>query len=166
MMKLIAIALMAGACIAQSLPALAQTEIERERHTLRGLPDFQVVVNIEGPSLVERERDLNVRRVTSDIERRLREAGVPVRPGSAGAFPRGHYLYIHINIMDAGEAVHPFAIEMGMHQPVSLSRDPSIQSVARTWHGSAVGYFSGHMSGGLQEAAAKLLANFIEDYNL
>ncbi len=146
-------------------PALAQpTELARERASLDGVDGFFLSVNIEGPrSLLDRDA-LDLFRMEETFRAQLREAGLTVYDDAGvAAADRAPYLYVHVNTMDAGPGLVPFAVEAAFFQRVILARDPARRMVAETWSTGVVGIVSYDNLPLIGEAAADLVDDFAED---
>jgi len=147
-----------------ALETVAQSEMVRERNSLRGVDGFYLSLNIEGPASAQDALDF--RRLHQDLQARLQEVGLPVwAEDRLPASERIPYLHVHINAVDAGRGLYPFSVEVRFYQAVRLARDPSATTVAATWSASIVGIASHDHLRLIPEAALGLLEDFIEDFN-
>ncbi len=152
--------------------ARAQTELAQERASLLGIDGFHLSVDVEGPRHLLEQEELDLRRLVLDLRARLREMGLtvyedkpaPAGPGDVRAVDRGTYLHVHVNMMDAGRGLVPFAVEAAFYQPVLLARDPSQRMAATTWGTSLVGIVSLDNLPLIGEAAAGLVNEFAADF--
>lgn len=74
-------------------------------------------------------------------------------------------LYMHINAMDAGRGLVPFAINLYFYQPIKLTLNRDLQTTASTWESGTLGIASYDQLQLIREAARGLLDEFITDYN-
>jgi hypothetical protein len=105
-----------------------------DRVTLTGLTALSVVVE-DFPAVAERN-GLVTAALQADIERRLREAGIPLTPDADA------YLYIHATVADPGGAsALPYFIEVGLMQEVTLPRGVKARTPFQyqTWSLSRLG---------------------------
>ena len=143
--------------------AWAQSEIERERASLRGVDGFYLSLNTVGDASVEDSLDFEA--LHQGLRTRLQEAGLPMWPeGQVTAADRLPYLHVHVNTVHAGRGLYPFGVEIRFFQAVRLVRDPSTPTVAVTWSTSIVGIASYDQLGLISETALNLLEDFIEDF--
>ncbi len=148
---------------ASATVAQAQSEMERERRSLRGVKGFYLSLNTVGDASVQ--DSLNFEQLHHDLRTRLKDAGLPVkREGRVTAKNRTPYLHVHVNIANAGEGLYPFGIEIWFYQAVRLERDKSTPTVAVTWATSIVGVASFDQIGQISKVALNLLEDFIEDF--
>lgn len=143
--------------------AWAQSEMERERASLRGVDGFYLSLNTVGDASVQDSLDFE--QLHHDLRARLREAGLPVWPeGQVAAEDRVPYLHVHVNTVHAGRGLYPFGVEIRFYQAVHLARDPATPTVAVTWSTSIVGIASYDQLGLIPDAALNLIEDFIEDF--
>ncbi len=157
--------LLLGLLLGLTLPAQGQTEIERERASLRGVTGFYLSLNVEGPHSVLGQEALDFHRLEDALRARLREAGLQVLDETqVTAAERVPYLHVHVNAMDAGRGLVPFGVELAFYQAVRLARAPSAATVAATWGASVIGIASYDQLPIVAEAALALLEDFAEDF--
>lgn len=142
----------------------AQTELEHERASLRGVDAFFLSVNVEGPGTLTARDDLAVPALRAGLLDVLRQAGLPVRADDAPPTARFPYLLVHLNLLDAGRGLVPFSIDLRFYQRVSLVRDPGQLTVAETWGTDLVGLVSYDQLPLLPAAAADAVRDFIDDF--
>ncbi len=150
-------------CGVSATAATAQSEMERERQSLRGVDGFYLSLNTVGDASVQ--DSLDFAQLHHDLRASLQNAGLPVWPeGNVGAADRVPYLHVHVNTVHAGRGLYPFGVEIRFYQAVRLERDASAPTVAATWATSIVGLASYDHLGIIPEAALVLLDDFIEDF--
>ena len=143
--------------------ARAQSEMERERHSLRGVDGFYLSLNTVGDAAVQ--DSLDFAQLHHDLRASLQNAGLPVWPeGNVSAEDRVPYLHVHVNTVHAGRGLYPFGVEVRFYQAVRLAHDAAAPTVAATWATSIVGLTSYDNLGIIPEAALGLLDDFIEDF--
>jgi hypothetical protein len=95
-----------------------------ERDTLRGIRAIKVVVENLKPDV---ERDgLNASTLQTDVELKLRQAGIRVEETTA-------YLYVRVTTLKR-EAMYAYSMTANLSQHVVLVRDPAISANAVTWN--------------------------------
>ncbi len=143
--------------------AWAQSEIERERASLRGVDGFYLSLNTVGDASVQDSLDFE--QLHQGLRIRLQKAGLPMWPeGQVTAEDRLPYLHVHVNTVHAGRGLYPFGVEIRFYQAARLERDPSTPTVAVTWSTSIVGIASYDQLGLISETALNLIEDFIEDF--
>ena len=132
---------------------------EFEIDSLKGLDG--VIVLIEDLKQ-ETERDgLTKRHLQTDVERRLRQAGIPVLKDA------DPYLYLYVNVQDfkVENDHYIFNIEVALKQMVWLARDISIFTVGATWETNHLGIIpTDKMPEAIGGKVADLVDEFINDY--
>jgi hypothetical protein len=128
-------ALMAGPSRAYAL------DNEQTRPSLRDLTGVYVIMEDLKPDV---ERDgLNSGELHSDIENRLKEAGIKVLSGRAWREEEGRpWLYVYPHVLRRefyARMVYVFSISVEFKQQVSLVRNPSVEVFATTWSKNVVG---------------------------
>jgi hypothetical protein len=101
------------------------------RATLKRIKAVSVMVEWIDPE-VERE-GLTRDQLQSDVEMRLRKAGIPVVPSA------GESLHITVQPMKHSADLYAYAIHVALHQRVKLSRDSNIVASAPTWGVGCIG---------------------------
>lgn len=145
--------------------AAAQPAPDRMRASLEGLQGFAVFVDLEGSVRVASSEALDVTVLTQQVLDRLVEAGLPASaPASAAPEGSAPYLYVHINTMEVGQGLVPFAITVQVFQPARLQRDSNLTMAASTWEHGVVGLVSQDRLPTISTAAMNLLEEFIADY--
>lgn len=145
--------------------ALAQNEVARERSSLKGIQSMGLSVNYEANAPLTEKTEINVPSLQKKGEQALREGGIRVVPEDevrqSDEIP---LLYLHINAMDAGEGLVPFAVNLYFYQPVKLVLNQDMQTTANTWESGTVGIVSYDKLQLIDQAAEDLLQEFIHDY--
>jgi hypothetical protein len=86
-----------------------------ERASLTGLTTISVVVEALAP--VAEKNGLTTAALQTDVERRLRQAGINVTPDADA------YLYVHITVADPGPSLPlPYSVDVSLMQEVTLPR--------------------------------------------
>lgn len=148
-----------------AVPTRAQPAPDLMNATLVGLNDFAVVVDLEGTRALTEADALAA--VSDAVLEQLRAAEIRATPLQRGV-PEGYapYLYVHINMMDAGRGLIPFAVDVQLFQPARLQRDQALLTAAATWEAGVVGLVSSDNLGLVPEAVHNLVAAFIDAYQL
>jgi len=150
-------------CGVSATAAQAQSEMERERQSLRGVDGFYLSLNTVGDASVQDSLDFG--QLHYDLRATLQNAGLPVWPeGTVSAEDRVPYLHVHVNTVHAGRGLYPFGIEIRFYQAVRLTRDAAGPTVATTWATSIVGLASYDNLGLVPETALGLLEEFVDDF--
>jgi len=150
------------ALISSSL--FAQNEVETERHSLVGIKQFGISVDIEKPVGL-REVTLNPAEIQRDI--RASFATLPVNLLELDELRKSFYnpfFYVHVNIMQAENGIYPFSIEMRFYQPIKLSLKNDIESMASTWHSGYVGMVSFDRTDEIADVVVEATKEFKEEF--
>lgn len=144
----------------------AQNEVERELSSLHGIGHFYFVVNVEGNQQLTAQEQLNVPRLQKQLHNHLQTSGMDVLPSNVNtpAAAEVPFLRLHINAMNAGRGLVPFAISVDLYQPVKLVLNRDRQTMASTWSSSYVGIVSYDRMGAIDTTAVDMLNEFIQDY--
>lgn len=146
--------------------AWAQNEVARERSSLQGIQSMGLSVNYEANAPLTEKAEINVPSLQEKGRQALQTGGIRVVPDEevrkSDQIP---LLYLHINAMDAGQGLVPFAINLYFYQPVKLALNQDIQTTASTWESGTVGIVSYDQLQLIDQAAEDLLEEFIHDYN-
>jgi hypothetical protein len=142
----------------------AQNEITTQRASLQGLQQFYMTVNVEtGPKLSKKE-ELDVSSLQQRATVKLQKAGLPLETGRTPKGREHAILIMHINAMDAGRGIVPFAVDVDLYQPVKLTLNRDIDHTASTWNTGNVGVVSYDNLSTIPNAALMQLDDFIKDY--
>jgi Putative peptidoglycan binding domain len=112
---------------------------ELDRATLRGLPGIEVVIE-QLTSEVE-QAGLTVQQLRTDVELRLRQAGIPLLSKEERfRVPGAPYLYVRVTAMLHSPSLRLFAYPSGvaLNQRVYLEHDTS-RLFAPTWYVETIG---------------------------
>jgi hypothetical protein len=86
-----------------------------ERASLTGLTTISVVVEALSP--IAEKNGLTTATLQTDVERRLRQAGINLTPDADA------YLYVHITVADPGPSLPlPYIVDVSLMQEVTLPR--------------------------------------------
>lgn len=104
---------------------------ENSRSSLRGLKGVHVVVEHLPPEV--EQNGLTASAIQTDVELKLRQAGVPVLELNQPPFDEV-FLSILLQFIPAGDGLWPYTIKVEVFQAVTLKRDLSIVvDSAVTW---------------------------------
>jgi hypothetical protein len=93
----------------------AASDSQVERASLTGLTVMSVVVEDLGPLVGK--LGLATEALQSDVERRLRQAGLSITPDADA------YLYVHVTVADPGASLPvPYMVDVSLMQEVTLPR--------------------------------------------
>src|SRR5207247_8061657 len=103
-----------GSFLSFANPAFAG-DSQDDRVTLTGLSPISVVVEELSP--VAQKNGLTAASVQTDVERRLRQAGISLTPDADA------YLYVHVTVADPGASLPlPYVVDVSLMQEVTLPR--------------------------------------------
>jgi len=141
-----------------SLSAISSaSDTEYTRRTLKGIKAVGVIVEElrkEVPS------GLTKRQLQTDVELRLRKAGITVISSNQEAAP---YLYVRVNSIQLPNSIqYVYAVGVELNQTVKLARDMTKTSVATTWDKGGTGCTS--RPGGIRDGVADYVDQFITAY--
>ena len=144
---------------------LAQSEIEMDRGSLRNLQPLYVSVFVEGTADLTSQPGLDVTDLHAAVDSMLAASGIPVnRTEPAHVLEREPYLSVHVNAMDMGNGLTPFAIEVDLIQGVVVANVPNELIHAATWDTGLVGLVSQDKLDTIRWAVVELVEEFVEDY--
>ena len=125
--------------------------------TLKGITSIKVFV--EGVDPADKPRGLTRGQLQTDVESRLRKAGVAV---SADAT---EYLYVNVNTLRSRQTLTSFSVVVMVRQSAYLVRDTSITAPAAItwWKGTDGITVTGNLSG-VRDAVSDLVDQFISAY--
>lgn len=143
----------------------AQSEIEMDRGSLRQLRPLYVSVYVEGNSGLTSLPGLDVTSLHQAVDSTLVAHGIPIDRGEAAhVLDREPYISVHINAMDMGDGLTPFAIEVEIIQGVVVANVPNELIHAATWDTGLVGLVSRDKIDTIRWAMIGLVEEFAEDY--
>lgn len=130
---------------------------------LKGISGVYVLINA---SMIE---DLELRGVTksrikTDVELRLRQAGIKVI--SKDEYLKSPDAALNVDIaIGKSRSLIIYSISMGLHETVLLDRDQSIRTVSTTWLGNiTLGFHSLNTVSKIRNEVLDLVDDFINDY--
>lgn len=131
--------------------------------SLRGLQGVMVVVEKIQP---EAERDgLTKSQLQVGVELELRKSGIKVLTKEERlSTPGGPYLYVNVNLRKSSVGVYGISIKVELYQELILSRDPSIITLAATWHTGYAGIVGVMNLRNVYDVTKDLIDIFINDY--
>ena len=138
-----------------SIPAFAGDSPD-DRVTLTGLSPISVVV--EELSAVAQKNGLTAASVQTDVERRLRQAGISLTPDADA------YLYVHVTVADPGGALPlPYYVDVSLMQEVTVPRGVRTRTPLQspTWGLNSLGMVSGP---GLKVAIGDRVTQFVDQF--
>jgi hypothetical protein len=145
---------------------MAQSEIARERSSLRGIEALGFTVNVETNVSVTDKGELQITSLKEMGLNALQNANIDIIPDQqiqeSYEIP---FLYLHINSMDAGRGLVPFSLTLYFYQPVELILNRNSQAAAITWESGSVGIVSYDQMDIITDAARELINEFISDFN-
>ena len=147
--------LLAACLVGCSVPAAA-SDSQADRVTLTGLTPISVVLE-ELPPIAQRN-GLTSAALQSDVERRLRQAGISITPDADA------YLYVHVTIADPGGRLPlPYFVDVSLMQEVTLPRGVRTRTPLQcpTWNLTSLGMVSGT---GLRMAIGDRVAQFVDQF--
>jgi hypothetical protein len=139
-----------------------------EKESLRGVAGVQVIIETMKP--VMERMGLTEQLLQTDVELRLRKAGVPVLSQAERLpLPDMPWLYVRVaGLEDRTTSGHllgyAYAIVVGFYQNVLLARDFSPYPGARTWDAERIGITSRDAGRVIRDAVGDLVDQFINDY--
>jgi hypothetical protein len=144
--------------------ATAQND-ELSRQSLKGLNGLGVLVE---PLRADVEQGgLNRTSIQTDVELKLRQAGITVMTREESQATRGGaYVYINVNTQSIpNRSLYAYSIHVNLCQNVRLDRDPSIWIVgATTWSVMAVGVVGRNMLRDIRDSIKDYVDQFINAY--
>lgn len=124
-------------------------------------------VNYEAPSSLMEAEEIDITSLQKMGEQMLSDNNITVisekKLKESDQFP---LLYVHINAMNAGRGLIPFAINVYFYQPVKLSLNRDLQTTANTWETATLGLVSYDQLDVINESAKGLINEFINDYKM
>ena len=138
-----------------SIPAFAGDSPD-DRITLTSLSPISVVV--EELSAVAQKNGLTAASVQTDVERRLRQAGISLTPDADA------YLYVHVTVADPGGALPlPYYVDVSLMQEVTVPRGVRTRTPLQspTWGLNSLGMVSGP---GLKVAIGDRVTQFVDQF--
>lgn len=148
-----------------AVPAYSQNEVQFEQAALQGINSFYVSLNVEGNKKIMRYDTLEVDQLQQEIKQKIRETGLPLKQKRSTERGRNTpMLHIHVNVMDAGQGLIPFSVEINFYQPVKLVLNRDIQTSASTWNSGYLGIVSYDRMDLIRRSMLSELENFIREF--
>ena len=123
--------LMAITIVFLSLSVLTAQDVEESRKTLKGISVVYVAIESLDP---DAQRDgLSLEQIRTDVELRLRMAGIKVLTFEESQKVGWTQLYIMIDIYKRSSTVYSTLIRLEVLLGVRLTRDPQIYTIVDTW---------------------------------
>ena len=145
-----------GVAVAQS------NEVEMSQNTMKGLRRFYVSVNLEWNKDLQQHANMTQVDIQKKVEKKLSDAGIDIiKQTTAADVP---YLYLHVNMMDAGRGLVPFAITIALYQPVKLTLNRDRPAMAVTWNAGNVGIVSYDQMDVIRQSAMGMVEKFLSIY--
>lgn len=145
--------------------AIAQNEISQELSSLKGIQQLGFIVNLEANIALVNNNELDVSSFKKMGKKTLRSGNILLIPDNeiqhSDEIP---FLYLHVNAMDAGKGLVPFALTLYLYQPVKLTLNRNTETSAITWESGLVGIVSNDNMDVISKAVQGLLKEFISDY--
>lgn len=136
-----------------------------DEKSLRGLQGVNVI--IESLSSEAEQAGLNRTAIQTDVELKLRLAGIKVLSEEESLKQRG-YPYLYVNaIVGLGKntpGLAFYAIRCALKQDVTLTRDDSISTIATTWDTGASGLVGASNLQNIRGGIKDLVDEFINAY--
>ena len=154
--------------LGQSPPGLlgqsVQTLEQLQRPSLRGLKGVEVLASAILPD--NEAQGFTRSRLQSDIETRLRTAGIGVlTPEESVTTPGSPFLHVKVFSQESELGGFVCRIAVDLHQDVVLERDPSVRVIAATWRTEWIGALRHLTADGVREKLNVCLDRFIADYS-
>jgi predicted secreted protein len=141
-----------------STPILA-LDTENTRRSLRGLDGVEVLIE-PLPTQVE-QAGLTTSTVRTDVELKLRQAGIPVFEANRGSA----VLHVNVSVLASRDNVWPYSVRVEVLQDVALMRDRSIVVIlAETWNVAGDGSVGRQNIRNLRDIAKDQVDQFINAY--
>lgn len=142
----------------------AQNEVLRQQHSLYGIQEMGVVINVEKP-LILQSLEVDVSEIRLQLLENLQEIPVTILNDTVLQKSDQHpILHLHINILDGTPGVYSFASDLRFYQPVSLILNNDLGTMASTWHNGSIGVVSSNAGEYIKDESVKLVHAFIRDY--
>lgn len=136
---------------------------ESRRNSLKGLA--AVYLLIEPLNSEPRDAGLSAIQLRTDIELRLRAAGIHVLTIEQGSeAPETPYLNLSVVYLRSATGFSVFSTRLALIQHVLPSRNPSQLLLASTWSASELGYTAGNGVSAIRETVQDSADRFCNDY--
>jgi hypothetical protein len=111
--------------VALALPLAGAGDAPLDRATLRGIMSVNVVIDPVAPEI--QKEGVTIDGLRMRLEEGLRNADIPI--DTAGTA----FLALRLRSVQAARGPLSIAITIGLYQPVTLVRDPTVKTAAATW---------------------------------
>ena len=136
---------------------------ESRRNSLKGL--VAVYLLMDPLDLDAQKAGLSASQLRTDVELRLRAAGIPVLTEKQGRErPGDPYLYLDVSHIRAKEGFCAFSIRLALIQNVFPQRNPTQLLRASTWSVSTSGYVLGDKLSMVRQTVRDFTDRFCNDY--
>ncbi len=151
--------MLAGLLACLAVPASAADSPD-ERASLTGLKTISIVVEELSP--VAAPSGLTTKMLETDVERRVKAAGISVTPDADA------YLYVHVTIADAGSSLPlPYFVSVALMQEITLPRGIKTRTPLQvpTWSLDRLGLAStAVLRAGVVDRVGEFVDQFIKAY--
>ena len=139
------------------LAGWGQDNPAHNRATLKGIGSVEMVVEVIDPVA---ERDGLVRtHLQTEVESRLRQAGIPVGPNITG------HLHVDVDTMKSNDGTsYGYNVEVAYVQQVLLARDPKTLYIVPTWETGGVGVIATSRLREVRQDVINYVDQFIKAY--
>jgi len=133
--------------------------------SLKGLTEIFVWVEKLDPD-IEDKAALTEKQIQTDVELKLREAGIQVvSKEESFKIPGRPYLYVSLNALhDSTRLFFAYTIYISINQEVYLERNPEIRVRAYTWDETIMGLIGEDKVGRIRDKIKDSVDGFIKDY--
>ena len=139
----------------------AQLDQDEQRSSLAEIERFGLVVDVESTGGFAADPALDGQALRARMAERL-EALTGTSP-SANPLEKGApYVYVHFNVLDMGDGLVPFAVNISFIQDARIASGGS-RMMSVTWETGSVGLVSYDRLTVIAETADALIAEFAED---
>ena len=141
----------------------AQAGRAEDRESLRRLPGVEVIVE----SFLSEEETAGFSRdaIRTGVELVLQSNGVRILSGAERLqTPSAPFLYVKVNPFKHSTADYCVAIEVELHQAVSLMNRPEQRMSARTWNRVQVAIIGEQLTGRATELVEPVIKQFANDF--
>ena len=147
------------------LLSVTASAIGGDEKSLRGLQGVNVL--IERLSSDAEQAGLNSTNIQTDVELKLRLAGIKVLSEEESIKQRGYpYLYVDaiVGVSKNPSGLAYYSVRCALKQAVTLTRDDSISTIATTWDTSIAGLVGTNKLQNIRDDIKDLVDEFINDY--
>lgn len=143
--------------------AVAQSSSENvQKQSLKNIPGFSVLVENLPPEL--ENSVLNRASIQTDVELRLRRAGITVRDRAENTSAGFPYLYINVNIKEADSGLYALSIDVELRQNVIPVSNTDMVLPTSTWTESVLATVGSNNLRQIRAVILDYVDRFINDY--